>query len=425
MRSSITRSAECSIPRALGRKLERNERYLQVDETVYDLGAFTRVLAISIGKAGYSLAENFAGLLDTELTGIIAAPGEAPAELPGFQYFSGGHPLPNEDSLRAGEAILQLVTGLSPETLVVFLISGGASAIAEKPIRSQISLADVVLTYRALVHSGAPIAEINAIRKHLSALKGGRLARAASPAYQLSVLVSDVPEGALDALASGPTIPDSTTVKDCYKIAQRYQLLDQLPQSVRSIFESGRLEETPKASDPAFQRSHYVTVLSNVTAVNAAVEQAALAGFAVDVENACDDWDYEQAADFLLARLRDLRKGVSRACLISGGEVTVKVGAEPGVGGRNQQFALYCAQKIAGENVTVLSAGTDGIDGNSEAAGAIVDGSTLERARRQGFDAANALAMFDSYPLFHAIGDAIMTGPTGNNVRDLRIMLAY
>ena len=417
--------SECSIPRALGKRFERNERYLQVDEMVYDLGAFTRMLAISIGKAGYSLAENFAGLLGTGLTGIIAAPGAAPVELAGFQYFSGGHPLPNADSLRAGEAILRLVAGLSPETLVVFLISGGASAIAEKPIRSQISRADVVQTYRALVHSGAPIAAINAIRKHLSALKGGRLARAASPAYQLSVLVSDVPEGALDALASGPTVPDSTTVKDCYKIAERYQLLDRFPQSVRSIFDGGQLEETPKAGDPAFQRSHYVTVLSNVTAVNAAVEQAALAGFAVDVENACDDWDYEQAADFLLARLRELRKGVSRACLISGGEVTVKVGAEPGVGGRNQQFALYCAQKIAGENITVLSAGTDGIDGNSEAAGAIADGSTMERARQQGFDAANALAKFDSYPLFHAIGDAMMTGPTGNNVRDLRVLLAY
>jgi len=417
--------SECGIPRALGQHLKRNERYLQVDEIVYDLGAFTRVLAISIGKAGYSLAENFAGLIGTELTGIIAAPGAAPAELPGFQYFSGGHPLPNEDSLRAGEAILQLVAGLSPETLVVFLISGGASAIAEKPIRSRIALADVVQTYRALVHSGAPIAEINAVRKHLSALKGGRLARAASPAYQLSVLVSDVPERALDALASGPTIPDSTTVKDCQRIAELYQLLDRFPPSVRSIFDNGQLEETPKAGDAAFQRSQYVTVLSNATAVNAAVEQAALAGFAVDVENACDDWDYEQAADFLLARLRELRKGVSRACLISGGEVTVKVGAEPGVGGRNQQFALYCAQKIAGENITVLSAGTDGVDGNSDAAGAIVDGSTLERARRQGFDATNALATFDSYPLFDAIGDAIMTGPTGNNVRDLRILLAY
>ena len=150
---------------------------------------------------------------------------------------------------------------------------------------------------------------------------------------------------------------------------------------------AGSWKETPKAGDPAFQRSHYVTVLSNANAVSAAVEQAALAGFAVDVDNACDDWDYRAGRRSLLARLRDLRKGVSRACLISGGEVTVKVGAEPGVGGRNQQFALYCAQKIAGENVTVLSAGTDGIDGNSEAAGAIVDGSTLERARRQGFDA--------------------------------------
>lgn len=417
--------SECSIPRALGQKLQRNERYLQVGEMVYDLGAFTRVLAISIGKAGYTLAENFAALVGTELTGIIAAPGAAPAELPGFQYFSGGHPLPNKDSLRAGEAILEVVAGLSPEALVVFLISGGASAIAEKPIRAKLSLADVVQTYQALVHSGAPIAEINAVRKHLSALKGGRLARAASPAYQLSVLVSDVPERALDALASGPTIPDSTTVRDCYNIAERYQLLDRLPQSVRSLFDSGRLEETPKEGDPAFERSQYVTVLSNVTAVSAAVEQAAIEGFAVDVENACDDWDYEQAADFLLARLRELRKGVSRACLISGGEVTVKVGAESGVGGRNQQFALYCAQKIAGENITVLSAGTDGIDGNSEAAGAIVDGSTLQRARQQGFDAATALARFDSYPLFHAIGDAIMTGPTGNNVRDLRILLAY
>jgi len=417
--------SECSIPRALGQKLQHDERYLQVDRVVYDLEGFTRVLAISIGKAGYSLAENFAGMAGRKLTGIIAAPGAAAAQLSGFQYFSGGHPLPNQDSLRAGEAILRLVAGLSPETLVVFLISGGASAIAEKPISCEMSLADLVQTYRALVHSGAPIGEINAIRKHLSALKGGRLARAAVPAYQLSVLVSDVPENALDALASGPTIPDSTTVKDCYRIIERYQLLDRLPQPVRSIFDRGQLEETPKAGDPAFQRSQYVTVLSNAAAVTAAVEQAALAGFAVDVENACDDWNYEPAADFLLARLRELRKGVSRACLISGGEVTVKVGAQSGIGGRNQQFALYCAQKIAGEHITVLSAGSDGVDGNSEAAGAIVDGSTLERGRRQGLDAASALARFDSYPLFHAIGDAIMTGPTGNNVRDLRILLAY
>jgi glycerate 2-kinase len=143
------------------------------------------------------------------------------------------------------------------------------------------------------------------------------------------------------------------------------------------------------------------------------------------VDNSCDDWDYQRAADHLLRRLRELRHGVSRACLISGGEVTVKVSANSGVGGRNQHLALYCAQQIAGENITVLSAGTDGIDGNSEAAGAVVDGTTVERATQHGFDVAAALAQFDAFPLLDAIGDAIITGPTGNNVRDLRILLAY
>ena len=270
----------------------------------------------------------------------------------------------------------------------LFLISGGASAIAEKPISADISLADVIETYKALVHSGAPIAEINAVRKHLSALKGGRLARAAAPAYQASVLVSDVPENSLDALASGPTMPDTTTVADCQAIVQRYDLLPRFPASVRALFEHGLLEETPKQGDPAFERSRYTTVLSNATATNAAVESAALGGFAVEVDNSCDDWDYQRAADHLLRRLRELRHGVSRACLISGGEVTVQVGAKSGIGGRNQQFALYCAQQIAGENITVLSAGTDGIDGNSPAAGAVVDGTTVERARQRGFDVA-------------------------------------
>ncbi len=395
------------------------------ENEVYDLEAFDRTLVISIGKAGHTMAESFANIAGTGLTGIVAAPGTPPSQLFGFRYFSGGHPLPNDDSLRAGEWILRFVQSLSPQSLAVFLISGGASAIAEKPISAGISLPDVIQTYKALVHSGAPIAEINAVRKHLSALKGGRLARAAAPAHQLSVLVSDVPEGSPDALASGPTMPDSTTVSECYDIAHRYELLQRFPASVRSLFDSQRLQETPKAADFAFARSHYATVLSNVTAVNAAVESAVLGGFAVEVDNRCDDWDYQQAADYLLDRLRELRRGVSRACLISGGEVTVKVGAASGVGGRNQQFALYCAQKIDGENATVLSAGTDGIDGNSPAAGAIADGSTLERARQKGCDPAAALAAFDAFPLFQATGDALMTGATGNNVRDLRILLAY
>ena len=417
--------AECDIARAFSRKLQCQGQYLQAEDTVYDLGAFQRTLVISIGKAGHSMAEAFADLVGSGTTGIIAAPVAPPAQLFGFRYFTGGHPLPNEGSLRAGDAMLRMVRGLTPETLAVFLISGGASAIAEKPISAAISLGDVRQTYKALVHSGATIDEINAIRKHLSALKGGRLARAAAPAHQLSILVSDVPENSLDALASGPTMPDNTTVSDCYALADRYKLVEKFPADVRSLFAGRQLPETPKAGDFAFARSRYVTVLSNATAVNAAVERGAVAGFAVEVDNSCDDWDYRRAADHLLERVQELRRGVSRACLISGGEVTVKVDGRSGVGGRNQQFALYCAQKIAGLNITVLSAGTDGVDGNSTAGGAVADGSTVMRAKHAELDPEKSLAGFDSFPFFEALGDTVITGPTGNNVRDLRIMLAY
>jgi len=416
---------ECNIPHAFSRHVLFDGEQLRIGKDAYDLGSFERSLVVSIGKAGHTMAEALSNIVGSGLTGIVDCPNAPPAQLFGFRYFTGGHPLPNEDSLRAGDAILRLVAGGSPRTLVLFLISGGASAIAEKPISASISLADVIETYKALVHSGAPIAEINAVRKHLSALKGGRLARAAAPAYQASVLVSDVPEKALDALASGPTMADTTTVADCQAIVKRYNLLPHFPASVKALFEHHLLEETPKLGDPAFEHSRYTTVLSNATATSAAVESAVLGGFAVEVDNSCDDWDYQRAADHLLGRLRELRLGVSRACLISGGEVTVQVGAKSGVGGRNQQFALYCAQQITGENITVLSAGTDGIDGNSEAAGAVVDGTTVERARQHGFDVATALAQFDCFPLLNAIGDAIITGPTGNNVRDLRILLAY
>ena len=416
---------ECNIPHAFAQHVQYEDGQLRIGDDSYGLTSFERVLVVSIGKAGHSMASALSNIVDTGLTGIIACPNAPPAQLFGFRYFTGGHPLPNEDSLRAGDAILRLVGGSLPHTMAVFLISGGASAIAEKSISADISLADVIETYGALVYSGAPIAEINAVRKHLSALKGGRLARAAAPACQVSLLVSDVPENSLDALASGPTMADTTTVADCYAIAERYSLLQRFPESVRTLFERARLQETPKPGDPAFADSHYTTVLSNATATNAAVESAVLGGFAVEVDNSCDDWDFQRAADHLLGRLRELRRGVSRACLVSGGEVTVQVGAKSGIGGRNQQFALYCAQQIAGETITVLSAGTDGIDGNSMAAGAVVDGTTVERARQHGLDVATALADFDAFPLLDAIGDAIVTGPTGNNVRDLRILLAY
>jgi len=415
---------EASIAKAFARHVHSERGVLRICEDLYDLQSHDQVTVISIGKAGHSMAEALVNEVGASLTGIVATPITPPAQLHAFRYFHGGHPLPNAESVHGASAILKTLRGQTAGSLVIFLISGGGSAVVEKPIDDEISLDDLIATYRTLVHSGATIAEINAIRKHLSATKGGRLAQAAYPARQVSIFVSDVPENALDALASGPTLADSTSAADCYRIAEKYGLESQFPASVRELLERGALEETPKSDDPAFVNSRWWTVLSNQTAVEAACSEAERDGFVVQFDNSCDDWDYEQAAGYLTERIRKLRQEFGRVCLISGGEVTVKV-VNGGTGGRNQQFALACAEKIAGENITVLSAGTDGIDGNSLAAGAVVDGSTDARAREHGFEIRSALERFDAFPLFSALGDAIETGPTGNNLRDLRILLAY
>jgi glycerate 2-kinase len=415
---------EASIPKAFVRHVSCDRGILRLCEDLYDLNAYSRVFVVSIGKAGHTLVEALESQVGSRLEGIVASSVDPVTQVHGFRYFQGGHPTPNADSVRAAEALLKSLNAQTASSLVIFLLSGGGSSIAEKPIDDEISLDDLVATYRSLVHSGAPIAEINAIRKHLSAVKGGRLAQAAYPAQQVSLLVSDVPDATLDALASGPTMPDSTSITDCYSIAEKHQLLPQFPASVRELFQRHALEETPKSDDPAFVHARWWPVLSNKTATDEAGVAATAQGFAVDVDNTCDDWDYQRAADYLLEKLRKLRRSVSRVCLVSGGEVTVKV-TNGGAGGRNQQFALYCARKIAGESLTVLSAGTDGIDGNSPAAGAVVDGTTMERAQTAGLDPTAALTNFNAYPLFDALGDAVMTGPTGNNVRDLRILLAY
>jgi len=233
-------------------------------------------------------------------------------------------------------------------------------------------------------------------------------------------------------------MPDSTTVEDCYRLIRgsralsspvdhpdsgNRNLAERFPSTVRELFERHALEETPKSDHPAFLRSRWWTVLSNAALVASAKHRAERLGWTVHVDNRPDDWDYKQAADYLLERLRELRQNQPRVCLLSGGEVTVEV-EDGGEGGRNQQFALYCAEKVAGQDVCVLSAGSDGIDGNSPAAGAIVDSTTCEKAEARGLDVKAYLSRFDAYSLFAAIGDAIVIGPTGTNLRDLRILLA-
>ena len=418
-----------SIESAFARNVHCERRVLRIGHDLHDLDSYHRVFVVSIGKAAHTMAAALEAQLGSSSfeAGIVASSVEPTSMVHGFRYFRGGHPTPTAESIRAAGAILKSLTALDSASLAIFMLSGGGSSIVEKPVVTlkdeEISLPDLAATYRALVNSGAPIAEINAIRKHLSAVKGGRLAQAAYPAQQVSILVSDVPDETPDALASGPTMPDSTSVHDCERIAAQYNLVDQFPASVANLFRQHALDETPKSDDPAFVRARWWTVLSNKVAIDEAAIAATRAGFAVEVDNSCDDWPYDKAAAYLLNRLDELRRTVSRVCLISGGEVTVTV-RNGGIGGRNQQFALACAEPISGHDITVLSAGTDGIDGNSPAAGAVVDGSTVSRTASAGA-VRHALSTFNAHPFFDALGDAIITGPTGNNLRDLRILLAY
>ncbi len=417
--------SEASIEKAFERHVHYERGVLRICDDLFDLNSYNRTACIAFGKAAHRMAEILSHQVGTALHGILVDPNRHDHQIPGYRYFQGGHPQPNKESVRGAEAILKTLGALNPQSLVIFLVSGGGSAAVEKLADSEISLPDLIATYKILVNSGAPIAQINAVRKHLSAVKGGRMAQAAKGAQQVSIMISDVPENALDSLSSGPTMPDSSTVEDCYRIVHQHNMLPDFPESTRELFEKRALEETPKQDDAAFARSRWWKILSNETAEKVAAAAAAKQGFAVEIDHSCDDWDYARAADYLLERLRALRQGVSKACIISGGEVTVKVPANAGQGGRNQHFALYCAQKIAKENITVLSAGTDGIDGVSPAAGAIADGTTMERAQQAHLDTAAHFTSFNAFPFFEKLSDTIQTGPTGNNVRDLRILMAY
>jgi glycerate 2-kinase len=276
-----------------------------------------------------------------------------------------------------------------------------------------------------LVHSGLRIQEMNTLRKHFSAVKGGRLAVAAAKATKCTLLVSDVPEGALDVIGSGPTLPDPSTVEDCHAVLREHRDVLQLSDKAMQFFTSA-LPETPKADHPAFLRASASALLSSIDLCAEAARLAEREGFHVMIDNSCDEWSYEAAAEYLLQRIATLRQTHKNLCLLSVGEISVKVEHRQGIGGRNQHFVLECAARIAesGQRVTVLSAGSDGIDGNSLAAGGVADETTVKRAEALGWTVSSALKRFDSHTLLEALGDTLVTGPTGNNVRDLRMLLS-
>jgi glycerate 2-kinase len=421
--------AAIDISAALRRALARKGSYIQAGGVTVDLRAYREIVCIAFGKAALAMAQGLKEILepDYETNGILVLPGELSPALPewaGWSIFAGGHPVPNEGSFRAGRAILDRLARCDEHTLIFFLISGGGSSLVEQPLRHAWTLADFQKLHAALVTCGGTIQEINVVRKHLSATKGGRLAAAAPLSLKLTYAISDVPSGEESSLASGPTLPDPSTVRDASKIATKYCLWEKLPLSMRAGLEARALAETPKEGNSAFARSSFVTLLGERELLHAAHRACEAEGYVTICDYATDGWTIDRASDHLLAILRAQGKAASgkAVSVVAGGEVTSPVTGY-GIGGRNSAFVLGCVPKIAGERIIILSVGTDGIDGNSVGAGAIADGETLARAQGVGLNPEEFLRRSDAYTFFSRLGDEIVTGATGNNLRDLRILL--
>jgi len=404
-----------------------------IDTMRCEAGDTGRWLVLAYGKAARGMAKAVLdGLPRTHFRGLVVTPAPDDAPLPPFEAIAAGHPLPDADSLRAGQRALELARSVTPDEHVLFLASGGGSALLEWPIDGEATLDEVRRLYAGLVASGADIVAVNTVRKHLSAVKGGRLALAAARARtHLTALMIDVPRREISAVASGPSLLDSSTHEDCIRVLDRFDLWSLVPTRLAKRLRSGDL---PPCSDTSFAAGtdrprllQYEEVGSNEIARTTAAASLRRNGAVVVDDDSTDDWPYERAASHLVARLDRLRRHHPgrTVAIVAGGELSVPLPPSPGTGGRNQQFALACARRIRSMPITVLSAGTDGVDGNSPAAGAIVDGSTMARARRAGFDVHEALRRCDAFPLLHALGDTVVTGPTGTNVRDVRLLVAH
>ncbi len=419
---------EASVPRVMAAKVRRDGGTLVAGTERADLDAASRIFVAAIGKAALPMSDALAAALAAgRATFDVVAPNVASSFDPAFRTFQGGHPYPSSESEAAAKHVLARATSLGPQDLFICLLSGGGSAICEAPLDPRISLRDMRRFYEVLVTCGANIVEMNVLRKHLSLIKGGRLAQAASPARQLTLYVSDVPPGEPSTVASGPTMPDESTCEDAYAIAERLGIVSRLPRSVRALFRGRGLPETPKPGSVAFERSQWACLLDNAEVLDRLEARARALGWLAERDLSVDDLEVQAAADTLLDRLDALRRAHPgrTVAVTTGGELSSPVKGS-GMGGRNQAFVLWAVKKAAerGMRAAVLSAGTDGIDGNSTAAGAVADEVTARRAATLGMDLMDHERRSDSYRFFQRLGDAIVTGPTGNNVRDLRMLVA-
>lgn len=387
-----------------------------------------QVRIVAVGKAAGAMADAAARVVGSPLSGIAVTPRGYPVPRSAVVGVFGDHPVPGVRSQRAGRALLEFVRSTAPNDVVVFLVSGGGSAVAEAPAES-IRAEDLSRATEVLLASGVPIGAMNAIRRHISLIKGGQLARAtvarAFGTLALSDVVGDVPED----IASGPTVPDPSTYRDALRVARRYRLSSRLPaRVVRRLREGarGRWPETPKPGDPRWAEAPFVLAATNRTAIEAAAREARRRRYEPRIVPRPLVGETQPVARAFARRLRpaNFPCGTRAVALIAGGETTVTLGPHPGRGGRNQEFSLAAAAEIAGRDMLVLSVGTDGIDGPTDAAGGWTDGGTVGRARQRGVDLERALARHAAYDALVTLGSLVRTGPTGTNVMDLHVGLA-
>jgi glycerate 2-kinase len=403
---------------------------LRVGDCAYELAEFRNLYIIGAGKAAARMALALEELLGDKIAGGLAVVKYGHGlPLKRIQVIEAGHPVPDEAGLDGARQIIALLVSAGAQDLILFVLSGGGSALLPAPADG-LTLQDKQRTTQVLLASGAAIGEVNAVRKHISQLKGGRLARLAAPATLVSLVISDVVGDSLEDIASGPAVADTGTYVDCVRIVRRYELQEKIPSAVMNLLTrgaAGELEETPKPGDAAFRNVRNFIVGSNRTALAAARHRAESLGYRTSILSHAVEGESRLVAAAHAEHVKSIQKTAVPAakpvCILAGGETTVTIRGD-GLGGRNQEYAVAAALAIDGiAGIVALSAGTDGTDGPTDAAGAIIDGSTIGRGKAQGFDADEFLRRNDAYHFLQATGDLLRTGPTLTNVMDLQVWL--
>jgi glycerate 2-kinase len=417
---------------AIKRQVSLSDDTLRIGQRIYNLTRYRHIYVIGGGKAGSSMAQAIEDILGGRVTaGLVSVKYGYGAETEIIRLNEAGHPIPDAAGMAGTKQMAELARKATSEDLIICLISGGGSALMTLPVEG-INLADVKSLTDTLLRCGATINEINAVRKHLSQIKGGNLARLVYPAEIVSLILSDVVGNPLDVIASGPTVPDPTTFADAYGIIEKYGLLEELLRPIVERLQRGKeglIAETPKEGDEVFTQTYNLLIASNEVAAEAATTRAEELGFHSLLLSTFVEGEAREVAKVFAAIAKEIlhsgRPVPRPACVVAGGETTVTVRGN-GLGGRNQEMALSAALEIAGlEDVMIIPLATDGTDGPTDAAGAIADGSTLRRAQEAGLSASQYLADNDSYQFFQQLGDLLITGPTNTNVNDLTFTFVF